>query len=129
MMTRTSLRLVERINLREVSGSSRVATPAAASSGTVSSKMRPLESAIVIMGPERRKCAEAEQKGLNCNAKAVRLNLSPTRLRQLRQAHVSRRPRRHQRSRLFIWRARDLQTGESHDPPRQDRGHHGRQRL
>jgi hypothetical protein len=46
-----------------------VATPAAARSGTVSSKMRPFESAIVIMKELREM-----QKGLNCNAKALPLN-------------------------------------------------------
>jgi hypothetical protein len=62
MMTRTSLRLVERINFREVSGSSRVATPAAASSGTVSSKMRPWESAIVIIGSNGKKCGGGAER-------------------------------------------------------------------
>src|SRR3954462_3766107 len=47
-MTRTSAWLVARISLREVSGSSSTRTPASASSGRLSSKMRPLDSASVI---------------------------------------------------------------------------------
>src|ERR1700741_2052144 len=48
MIRRTSGRLVAIINLREVSGSSRGTTPAAFSSGRVSSKIRPLDRATVI---------------------------------------------------------------------------------
>src|SRR5450755_4805664 len=48
-MKRTSERLLPMMSLREVSGSSAGAMPAAASSGKVSSKMRPLDSAIVSM--------------------------------------------------------------------------------
>ena len=48
MIRRTSGRLVAMISLREVSGSSRGTTPAAFSSGSVSSKMRPLDRAMVI---------------------------------------------------------------------------------
>jgi hypothetical protein len=48
MTTRTSGLLVSMISLREVSGFSAGTMPAAASSGRVSSKMRPLESAMVI---------------------------------------------------------------------------------
>src|SRR3954466_7136244 len=49
--TRTSSRLVARISLREVSGSSSTSTPAAFNSGSVSSKIRPFDSARVITGP------------------------------------------------------------------------------
>src|SRR5437868_8820820 len=48
-MKRTSAWLLPMMSLREVSGSSAGAMPAAASSGKVSSKMRPLDSAIVSM--------------------------------------------------------------------------------
>src|SRR6202140_2683811 len=48
-MKRTSEWLLPMMSLREVSGSSAGAMPAAASSGKVSSKMRPLDSAIVSM--------------------------------------------------------------------------------
>src|SRR6202165_3401008 len=48
-MKRTSEWLLPIMSLREVSGSSAGAMPAAASSGKVSSKMRPLDSAIVSM--------------------------------------------------------------------------------
>ena len=48
MTSRTSARLVSRMSLREVSGSSAGTMPAAASSGRVSSKMRPLERAMVM---------------------------------------------------------------------------------
>ena len=48
MIRRTSGRLVAMISLREVSGSSRGTMPAAFSSGRVSSKIRPLDRAMVI---------------------------------------------------------------------------------
>jgi hypothetical protein len=41
--------LVGKISLREDSGASSAVIPAACSSGTVSSKMRPLDKAMVIM--------------------------------------------------------------------------------
>ena len=47
MMTRTLGSLVARISLREVSGFSVTTMPAAASSGSVSSKMRPFDSARI----------------------------------------------------------------------------------
>src|SRR5664279_1583310 len=46
--TRTSSRLVPMISLRDFSGSSAGTMPAAARRGRVSSKMRPLERAMVI---------------------------------------------------------------------------------
>src|SRR5437868_3764275 len=49
--TRTSGRLVARMSLRDFSGSSVTSMPAAFSSGRVSSKMRPLDSASVIIAP------------------------------------------------------------------------------
>src|SRR5512142_2079894 len=48
MMRRTSARLVPMMSLREDSGFSDGVMPAAASSGSVSSKMRPLERASVM---------------------------------------------------------------------------------
>ena len=48
--TETSGRLVPTISLRDDSGSSAGTMPAARSSGSVSSKMRPLESAKVSVG-------------------------------------------------------------------------------
>ena len=50
MTTDTSGRLVPTISLRDASGSSAGTMPAARSSGRVSSKMRPLESARVSIG-------------------------------------------------------------------------------
>ena len=47
MITRTPGSLVARISLREVSGFSVTVMPAAASSGSVSSKMRPFDSARI----------------------------------------------------------------------------------
>ncbi|MNT65505.1 hypothetical protein D3C72_2034940 [compost metagenome] len=47
--TCTSGWVVGKISLRDFSGSSRTSMPAAASRGRVSSKMRPLERARVIM--------------------------------------------------------------------------------
>eukprot|EP01037_Dinobryon_pediforme_P022609 gene22607-23820_t len=47
MITRTAGSLVCKISLREVSGSSVTTMPAACSSGSVSSKMRPLDRASV----------------------------------------------------------------------------------
>src|SRR5215471_5472109 len=48
MSSRRSRRLVRSTSLREPSGSSSARTPALASSGSVSSKMRPFERASVI---------------------------------------------------------------------------------
>jgi len=47
MITRTFGSLVAKISLREVSGFSSTVMPAAASSGKVSSKMRPFDSARI----------------------------------------------------------------------------------
>ena len=47
MITRTFGSLVARISLREVSGFSSTVMPAASSSGRVSSKMRPFDSARI----------------------------------------------------------------------------------
>ena len=47
MITRRFGFVVGRISLREVSGSSATCTPAAASSGSVSSKIRPFDNASV----------------------------------------------------------------------------------
>src|SRR5512142_512643 len=49
MMRRTSSRLVGMMSLREDSGSSSAVMPAALSSGMVSSKMRPLDRAMVMV--------------------------------------------------------------------------------
>ncbi|MNN46396.1 hypothetical protein D3C81_1607770 [compost metagenome] len=52
MITRTAGSDVGRISLRDVSGSSVTWMPAAASSGSVSEKMRPLDSASVSWSGE-----------------------------------------------------------------------------
>src|SRR6266853_1339554 len=70
MSSRRSRLLVRRTSLREVSGLSSASMPAAASSGSVSSKIRPLESARVIT------VESAKKKDFTAkNAKTAKENL------------------------------------------------------
>src|ERR1700694_2460922 len=66
-ISRTSRRLVESTSLRERSGSSFKRMPTRASNGAVSSKMRPLDSAMLILAINE-KGPEGPDKALNFTA-------------------------------------------------------------
>src|SRR5258706_15723418 len=68
MITRTSGRLVARISLRDFSGSSSTSMPAALSSGKVSSKMRPLDRASVIIGNQAKGIYQRPPRSRLCRA-------------------------------------------------------------